>query len=311
MRIYNHILEAAQDHPALKGMKSQDPESAVVYVLGKYKALGKRVEGIQRDLKRLELVQGELKTARGDLQACKSRLLSCEYDLNKTEEENEALKLRESKLSSEKSTLQYTHSIEIQGIEGRHTQEVARLKATITRFEFEKDDLNRIHKTELQRERESHQSEVAQIKAKHEEILWKASENAAKERRNIEQQHKEATEALIGSSAWEKTQFNQMLQSAGKDLDRQLAAEKDRVKDEIARLISSVEGEKARMWKIFRDREDQTKGFETQTADPKIDNEVLKGALVAGQHFKSLTDPELASRFKSHTRFRATAIQYN
>ena len=43
------------------------------------------------------------------------------------------------------------------------------------------------------------------------------------------------------------------------------------------------------MWKIFRDREDQTKGFETQTADPKIDNEVLKGALVAGQHFKGLT----------------------
>ena len=181
----------------------------------------------------------------------------------------------------------------------------------ITRFEFEKADLNRIHKTELQRERESHQSEVAQTKTKHEEILWKASENAAKERRNIEQQHKEATEALIGSFAWGKTRFNQMLQSAGKYLDRQLAAEKDRVKDEIARLISSVEGEKARMWKIFRDREDQTKGFETQTADPKIDNEVLKGALVAGQHFKSLTDPELASRFKSHTRFRATAIQYN
>ena len=65
------------------------------------------------------------------------------------------------------------------------------------------------------------------------------------------------------------------------------------------------------MWEFFRDREDQTKGFETQTADPKIDNEALKGALVAGQHFKGLTDPELASRFKSHTRFRATTIQYN
>jgi hypothetical protein len=153
VRISNHILEAARDHPALGVTRSRDPEGAVVYVLGKYKALGKRVEEIQRDLKRLEPVQGELKTARNDLQACKSRLLSCEYDLNSTEEENEALKLRESKLSSEKSTLQYTHSIEIQGIEGRHTQEVARLKTTITWFEFEKDDLNRIYKTELQRAR--------------------------------------------------------------------------------------------------------------------------------------------------------------
>lgn len=157
MRIYNHILEAAQDHPALKGTKSQDPESAVVHVLGKYKALGNTVEGVQRDLERLEPVQGELKTAKNDLQVFKSRLLSCEYNLDRTKEENEALKVSESKLSSEKSTLQHTHSIEIQGIEGRHTQEVARLKATITRFEFEKDDLNRIHKTELQRERESHQ----------------------------------------------------------------------------------------------------------------------------------------------------------
>jgi hypothetical protein len=186
VRISNHILEAAQDHPALRGTRSRDPEGTVVHVLRKYKALGESVEEIQRDLKRLEPAQAELKTAKNDLQACESRLLSCEYNLNMTIEENETLKPRESELSSEKNTLQNTHSIEIQKIEGRYTQENAKLKATITLFELEKHDLNRIHQTEFQRERESHQREIARIKAKHEEKLWKASENAAKERWNIE-----------------------------------------------------------------------------------------------------------------------------
>ncbi|OCK87388.1 uncharacterized protein K441DRAFT_701266 [Cenococcum geophilum 1.58] len=306
VRISNHILEAAQDHPALRGTRSRDPEGAVVHVIGKYKALGKNVEEVQRDLERLEPVQGELKAAKNDLQVYKNELLSCEYNLDRTKEENKALKVRVSKLSSEKSTLQHTHSIEIQGIEGKHAQEVARLKATITQFEFEKDDLNRIHRTELQRERESHQSEIAQTKAKYEEKLRKASENAAKERWNIGWQHKEATEALKGSFAGEIKQLNQKLQWTRKDFDQQLAAEKgkhqvekDRLEDEIARLISSAKEEKAQMRKSFRDKEDQLKkDFEAQSVGLKIENEELKGALVARDHSRSLTDPELASRFE-------------
>ena len=311
MRISNHILEAAQDHPALRGTRSRDPEGAVVHVLGRYKALGKNVEEVQRDLERLEPVQGELKAAKNDLQVYKNELLSCEYNLDRTKEENKALKVRVSKLSSEKSTLQHTHSIEIQGIEGKHAQEVARLKATITQFKFEKDDLNRIHQAELHRERESHQSEIAQTKAKYEENLRKASENAAKERRNIDRQHKEATEALKSNFAREIMQLNQKLnqklQWTRKDFDQQLAAEKekhqvvkDRLEDEIARLISSAKEEKAQMWKSFRDEEDQLrKNFEAQNVGLKIENEELKGALVARDHSRGFTDLELASRFKT------------
>jgi hypothetical protein len=66
-------------------------------------------------------------------------------------------------------------------------------------------------------------------------------------------------------------------------------------------LVSSTRLKKRRLkCGSFRDKEDQLKeDFKAQTMNLKIDNEALKGALVARQHFKGLTDPELASRFKT------------
>jgi hypothetical protein len=159
---------------------------------------------------------------------------------------------------------------------------------------------------ELRRRQEHDQAAISDLKAKQTERIealdakWKVDlknqqEEAANQTRNLEQRHTAELERREANHRLERGRWEQALVSA-KEKHKEEATELQRAMKSLEIEFNSKMDRKR---EEFEAREEEARRGEMARMEQfRRDNEALKGELVAREHFKGLSDPEIYSSFK-------------
>ena len=238
-------------------MNARDPESAVAHIIDRNKILGQELDGIHKDLEQFELVRGELINTKTELKKCQDRLISCETSLSRSNAEAETLKGKETQLLNEKARMEHDHRAKVNGMAASHAGEIEQWNNHVAQLEYEKDSVKRTLQAQLSEERNAQQE-------KYHIMLSKSSENAAKERSDLQALHKENMEIMQKGFGGERAVLKQQLASVKQDYESRLKMEEAKYTREIEelnkdfiKLERSIEVKKNRLQNEFHGKEEQ------------------------------------------------------
>ncbi|KAF2188027.1 hypothetical protein K469DRAFT_704299 [Zopfia rhizophila CBS 207.26] len=202
-------------------------------------------------------------------------------------------------LENDKKKLRQTHDGKLRSIDIEHQKEVTRLKLRIEQLERNEETLRNTHQSTLRNMKDFHQGDKAQAM---EEVKGKAEA----EKFQTQRRHEQEIERLKTNFVKERMDWHGTHQNTKNGYENQLADAVARHKEEIAalnariaELESSAEAKEERMRKEFQAEQEKAKNdFVARTSGYRKKIETLKGALVAREHFKGLSDPQIAARFQ-------------
>lgn len=316
-QIRDHLLQAALDCRDLRGPKGESPEAAVVRILQLCKMLTGGMWDLEERLKPMEAMKRELLDLKNQLRHSNTRKLDLERTLDafKTDEsiqrtqhdrKLDQLNRDIAKLKSEKEELSRTHESTLNGERINFRRDLSRLS------DNHEDDLRQMRESaaveEYRHEQviqalQSEWTELLKIRQAGFEQRLESERFEARQRLKREQQEHESEIAEMQEEVdeWKEKEEVQKLEAR-----QRLETEREEHQSEIAEMKRELEEwkqeaeiEKARIQKEAKVKErKREQQFQADTMQLRADIEEYKGALVAREHFKGFTDPELSTRFK-------------